>query len=229
MKKILLVEDDPDIYRLLSLHLTAPEYALEVWDTGMDAYTQIASNHFDLLLLDLVLPDVNGLEICKAVRRHNAQVPVIMLSGKNGEADKLAAFAMGADDYITKPFGIPELLARMKAVLRRSQNGPEEAIGEALLFFQEITIDRNKKKVSLRDERLDLTPKEFDLLCLLAANPGKAFSRQQLLASVWGIAFAGYEHTVTAHINRLRMKIEPNPTEPEYILTAWGTGYRFAE
>lgn len=229
MKKILLVEDDPEIYRLLGLHLTEPEYALEVWDTGVDGFGRAAASQFDLLILDIVLPDLNGLEICKAVRRKDAQIPIMMLTARCDEADKVNAFEIGADDYITKPFGVQELLARVKALLRRSElQGAGDKQGEAI-SFRDIYIDKAKKKVSIRGERLELTPKEFDLLNMLASNPGKAFSRRELLESVWGIAFAGYEHTVTAHINRLRLKIEPDPTQPEYILTSWGTGYRFAE
>lgn len=229
MKKILLVEDDPEIYRLLGLHLTEPEYALEVWDTGVDGFGRAAASQFDLLILDIVLPDLNGLEICKAVRRKDAQIPIMMLTARCDEADKVNAFEIGADDYITKPFGVQELLARVKALLRRSElQGASDKQGEAI-SFRDIYIDKAKKKVSIRGERLELTPKEFDLLNMLASNPGKAFSRRELLESVWGIAFAGYEHTVTAHINRLRLKIEPDPTQPEYILTSWGTGYRFAE
>ena len=229
MKKILLVEDDPDIYRLLGLHLTEPEYTLEVWDKGMDGYGRASACQFDLLILDVMLPDLDGLEICKAVRRKDAQVPIIMLTGRCDEEDKVTAFEIGADDYITKPFGIQELLARVKALLRRSEMNSHQSANSESISFRDIFIDRDKKKASIRGERLDLTPKEFDLLNLLAANPGKAFSRRELLESVWGIAFAGYEHTVTAHINRLRLKIEPDPTQPEYILTSWGTGYRFAE
>lgn len=230
MKKILLVEDDPDIYRLLSLHLAAPDFALEVWDTGMEAYTQVSARQWDLLILDVVLPDVDGLEICRAVRRKDAGVPIMMLTARGDEADKLAAFEIGADDYVTKPFSVQELLARIKALLRRSeiQSGNTAGLQDDIVF-RNIRIERDKKKACIGEERLDLTPKEFDLLCLLASNPGKSFSRQQLLEAVWGVAFAGYEHTVTAHINRLRLKIEPNPSEPQYILTAWGTGYRFAE
>ena len=230
MKKILLVEDDPDIYRLLALHLTPPDYALEVWDTGIEAFVQASARQYDLLLLDIMLPDMDGLEVCRAVRRKDEHVPIIMLTGRCDEADKVAAFEIGADDYITKPFGLQELLARVKAVLRRAERKQDNTTGTTgEVTYRDIHIDKDKKKVTLRHERLELTPKEFDLLYLLATNPGKAFSRQQLLEAVWGIAFAGYEHTITAHINRLRLKIEANPAQPEYILTAWGTGYRFAE
>ncbi len=229
MKKILLVEDDPEIYRLLGLHLTEPEYVLEVWDTGVDGFGSAAAGSFDLVILDVMLPDLDGLEICKAIRRKDAQTPIMMLTARCDEVDKVAAFEIGADDYITKPFGVQELLARVKALLRRSElQGAGDKQGETIAF-RDIYIDKDKKKASIRGERLELTPKEFDLLNMLASNPGKAFSRQQLLEGVWGIAFAGYAHTVTAHINRLRLKIEPDPAQPEYILTSWGTGYRFAE
>jgi DNA-binding response OmpR family regulator len=153
-----------------------------------------------------------------------------MLTSLGEEADKVQGLELGADDYITKPFSILELMARTKALLRRTeQNKPEDPDTPKEISFKDIHIDKVKRKATIRNERLDLTPKEFDLLYLLASNPGKSFSRFELLELIWGFAFEGYEHTVTAHINRLRIKIEPDLSKPEYILTSWGIGYRFSE
>ncbi len=231
MKSILLAEDDPDIVRLLQLHLSEPAYALQAYGTGPEALKAAASQPFDLIILDITLPGLDGMEICKAVRKEDAATPIMMLTGLSGESDKVLALDLGADAYVTKPFGILELLARIKALLRRGEQGKGLAANapSAPIHFRELCIDKDKRRASIREARLDLTPKEFDLLTLLAENPGKSFTRHELLETVWGIAFAGYEHTVTAHINRLRLKIEPAPAKPEYILTAWGTGYRFAE
>ncbi|MEO8712589.1 MAG: response regulator transcription factor, partial [Parafilimonas sp.] len=160
----------------------------------------------------------------------DSQTPVMMLTSRSYESDKVLALELGADDYITKPFGILELLARIKALLRRGEMhliNNEQQTNE--IIYKDLYIDKNKKKASIKGKRLELTAKEFDLLVLLADNPGKSFTREELLKTVWGLAFAGYEHTVTAHINRLRIKIETNLNHPEYVLTSWGTGYRFTE
>jgi DNA-binding response OmpR family regulator len=154
----------------------------------------------------------------------------MMLTSIGEETDKVLALELGADDNVTKPFGILELKARTKALIRRGDQQKNHAkSGTRQLTCRELTIDTDKRKATIRGERLDLTPKEFDLLALLASNPGKSFSRFELLEQIWGIAFEGYEHTITSHINRLRIKIEKDLHHPEYILTAWGTGYRFAE
>jgi DNA-binding response OmpR family regulator len=190
---------------------------------------------FDLIVLDILLPDGNGFEFCKKIRRSNSRTPILMLSALGEEMDKVLALELGADDYLTKPFGVGELMARAKALLRRgamvgvTAPGAGERSESDPIFFRELVIDRQKRKVTVRGGRLELTPKEFDLLWLLAAHPGKTFSRHELLEIVWGFAFQEYEHTVTSHINRLRIKIESNLNKPEYILTTWGAGYRFAE
>lgn len=193
---------------------------------------------FDLIVLDILLPDGNGFEFCKKIRRSNSRTPILMLSALGEEMDKVLALELGADDYLTKPFGVGELMARAKALLRRGAMIGEPVAGVAgvdersesdPIFFRELVIDRQKRKVTVRGSRLELTPKEFDLLWLLAAHPGKTFSRHELLEIIWGFAFQEYEHTVTSHINRLRIKIESNLNKPEYILTTWGAGYRFAE
>ncbi len=230
MKKILLVEDDPEISQLLNLHFDNNLYSLTSSATGKDALEKISTENYDLIILDIQLPGSNGLEICKKLRENDSQTPVMMLTSRSEESDKVLALELGADDYISKPFGILELLARTKALLRRSEMhliNNEQQIND--IVYKDLLIDKNKKKASVKGKRLDLTPKEFDLLLLLASNPGKTFSREELLRIIWGLTFAGYEHTITAHINRLRIKIETNLNHPEYILTSWGTGYRFTE
>jgi DNA-binding response OmpR family regulator len=194
-----------------------------------------------------MLPDVSGIEICRRIRERNERTPILMLSSLAEETDKVTALELGADDYLTKPFGVFELMARVKALMRRGNegviagasaaggSGEMGAGGDAagsdkgVIVRGELIIDRDKKKVAVRGQRLELTPKEFDLLVLMASHPGKTYTRHELLEQIWGFAFQEYEHTVTSHINRLRIKLEKDLNKPEYILTTWGTGYRFAE
>jgi two-component system alkaline phosphatase synthesis response regulator PhoP len=235
MKKILLVEDDVQITNLLILHLHAPSYSVTACDRAASALEKLSGSAYDLVILDIMLPDFSGIEICRRIREQNGRTPILMLSSLAEETDKVLALELGADDYLTKPFGIFELMARVKALLRRELAGVvplgavvEDATGKSLVV-KDLVIDREKHKVTVRGQRVELTPKEFDLLCLLAGSPGKTFSRHELLELIWGFAFQEYEHTVTSHINRLRIKLERNLNKPEYILTTWGTGYRFAE
>lgn len=229
MKHILLVEDDPEITRLINLHLSAGSYQLTCCSMAEEALKSMEAEKYHLIILDISLPDGNGLEICKKLRATDIQTPVMMLTCHGEESDKVLALELGADDYMTKPFGVLELMARVKAIMRRSANQLPELAEKEAIVFAELTIDLQKRKAALCNTRLDLTVKEFDLLCLLAANPGKTFTRKELLQEVWGVSFSGYEHTVTSHINRLRLKIEADLNHPKYILTAWGSGYRFAE
>ena len=233
MNRILLVEDDASITSLLTLHFQAPAFCVTACDRGVTAMEWLDKEPFDLIVLDILLPDGNGFEFCKTIRRSNRRTPILMLSALGEEMDKVLALELGADDYLTKPFGVAELMARARALLRRGALvgvGEQEERSESdPIFFRELVIDRQKRKVTVRASRLELTPKEFDLLWLLAAHPGKTFSRHELLEMIWGFAFQEYEHTVTSHINRLRIKIEANLNKPEYILTTWGAGYRFAE
>jgi DNA-binding response OmpR family regulator len=230
MKNILLVEDDVEISNLLSLHLQSEDCQFKACAKGEEALSEISTNPFQLIILDINLPDINGLELCKRVRKLDATTPIMMLTCLGEETDKVLALELGADDYVTKPFGILEVKARAKALIRRGeQNGRKAVIDKKQLHCKELLIDTDKRKACIRGVRLELTPKEFDLLVLLASHPGKSFSRFELLEKIWGVAFEGYEHTITSHINRLRIKIEKNLHHPEYILTAWGTGYRFAE
>lgn len=228
MKHILLVEDDPEITRLLQLHYKEPNYALTTTASGADGLEKALTGNFDLVILDLTLPDLEGMEVCKGIRDHKVAGAILILTSKSEEIDKVLALELGADDYVTKPFGVRELMARTKALIRRSEQAPQQmAEPQKEIVVKDLAVDLNLRKASLKGNRLELTPKEFDLLVLLASNPGKAFTRQELLEQVWGYTFSGYEHTVTAHINRLRIKIETSLDEPEYILTSWGIGYRF--
>lgn len=230
MKSILLVEDDPEISKLLNLHFSSQTYNLIAAANGKDAMDEVLKTQFSLIILDITLPDINGMELCKLLRKNNVNAPIMMLTSHGEESDKVLALELGADDYVTKPFGVLELMARTNALLRRAENNhPPEADKKQVITFKNLTVDGVKRKATIQGERLDLTPKEFDLLLLLASNPGKTFSRNELLEMIWGVTFLGYEHTITSHINRLRIKIETNLHKPEYILTSWGTGYRFSE
>lgn len=229
MKNILLVEDDPQIALLLNMHLNSAAHHLTICNKGRQALEKIKTADFDLIILDIMLPDISGLLICKQLRERGINTPIIMLTARSDESDKVLALEMGADDYVTKPFGIQELIARTKALLRRTAVAENEVEELPFIEYKSLKIDKVKRKVLMNDQRLELTQKEFDLLYLLASNPGKPYSRKDLLELIWGFSFQGYEHTVTAHINRLRIKIEPDVTAPVYILTSWGIGYRFAE
>ncbi len=229
MHNILLIEDDPEIVVLLNLHFDTNFYQLTSTNNGKDAYEQISKNEFDLIILDVNLPDSNGFEICKIVRKNNLQTPIMMLTSRFDERDKVLALRLGADDYVTKPFSMMEFMARVKALLRRSDllNNRNEKIKEIVCI--NLHIDEDKRKATLNGNRLEFTSKEFDLLLLLARNPGKTFTRRELLEIVWGSAFKGYEHIITAHINRLRNKLEEDIGTPQYIITTWGSGYRFKD
>ena len=229
---ILIVEDDPDIADLVEIHLLDLGYELDRAADGKEGLEKALAGDYPLVILDLMLPELDGLEVCKRLRAEKESLPILMLTSKSEEFDKVLGLELGADDYVTKPFSIRELMARIKALLRRANalkadDAPETEQKE--LVFEGLRIDPEKRKVSLDGQRLELTSKEFDLLALFASNPGRTYSREQLLNQVWKYQFTGYEHTVNSHINRLRAKIERNPSQPNYIITAWGVGYRFAE
>lgn len=225
---ILLVEDEPDIADLLSLHLSDLGYRIDAVADGALGLQKALAESYALIILDLMLPGMSGTEVCKQLRERARTTPILMLTAKSEERDKVLGLNLGADDYVTKPFSIRELLARVRALLRRVElDQPEEAPAE--LAFGELVIEPAKRKVQVAGEAVELTAKEFDLLTLFAKHPGRAFSRQELLDKVWGYQYAGYSHTVNSHINRLRSKIEPDPAMPRYVQTVWGVGYRFAE
>ncbi|MCR9084178.1 MAG: response regulator transcription factor [Cyclobacteriaceae bacterium] len=228
MKKILIVEDDPNINELLQLHLKDDGYAVQVTDNGKKGFELAQKGEFDLIILDVMLPEMNGIQICQRLRALEIFTPILMLTAKSEEIDKVMGLESGADDYLTKPFKIREFLARVKAILRRQEIQLLALKKEKTLIYQGLLeIDIEKRKVQFDQKRVELTPKEFDLLYLMAKNPGRSYSRGELLELIWGYDFSGYEHTVNAHINRLRSKIESDPNNPTYILTTWGVGYRF--
>ena len=228
MEKVLIVEDDLNIAELVALHLRDIGCDVTIENDGLAGHDRALRDNFNLIILDINLPKMSGLEICKNVRKHRRYVPIMMMTAKNDENDIVMGLEVGADDYITKPFSVKELVARVKAVLRRTQaaNSELQKSGK-VLSFPDLTIDTENRTVILRGERVDLTPKEYDLLYTLAKKPGRSYSRQQLLDTVWGYEFEGLEHTVNSHINRLRIKIEHDIQNPTYILTTWGVGYRF--
>jgi two-component system, OmpR family, alkaline phosphatase synthesis response regulator PhoP len=229
MKNVLVVEDDASISDLIKIHLTDLNCNVTQATDGEEGLNYALKDQFDLIVLDLMLPVLDGLEICKSVRKNDIYTPVLMLTAKSEEFDKVLGLEMGADDYLTKPFGIREFIARVKAIFRRIDAIQKEVDDEADLTFGNLKIEVLKKRVILNGERVELTPREFDLLHLLASHPGRTYSREQLLDILWGYQYNGYEHTVNSHIYRLRSKIENDLSNPKYILTSWGAGYRFNE
>ena len=228
MKQILIIEDDPEIIKLLEIHLTDLIYTTSKALDGEVGLQMALENDYDLILLDLTLPTMDGIEICKKLRKQK-NTPIIMLTAKSEEIDRVLGLEMGADDYITKPFSIRELLARVKAVMRRTNTPKVEKVNSSAISAEGLLIDIDKRKVVLDDRRVELSPKEFELLVLMASNPGRNYTRTELLDMIWGYNFDGYEHTVNSHINRLRAKIESDMANPTYILTTWGVGYKFNE
>jgi DNA-binding response OmpR family regulator len=186
----------------------------------------MAGSH-DLLILDLMLPGVDGLEICRQVRSGRRYTPILMLTARSAEIDRVLGLEIGADDYLTKPFSVRELVARVRALFRRVEAMGTDHDTAIVIEAGSLRIDTARRDVRVAGEAVDLTAKEFDLLRYFASHPGRVFTRAQLLNEVWGYAHEGYEHTVNTHINRLRRKIEPEPSDPRYVLTVWGVGYRF--
>jgi len=225
--RVLIIEDATDIAELISFHLEEEGFDVAVFHNGETGYQYALANPFDLLVLDVNLPSRNGLDICKRLREQDFVQPIIMLTARSEEHDKITGLELGADDYLTKPFGVKELVARVNALMRRTDRGAEEAGAMDKISYKGIEIDKSARKVLLEGKRINLTPKEFDLLYLMASNPGVTYNRKDLLNQIWSYDFDGYEHTVNSHINRLRAKVEDNPNKPLYVLTTWGVGYRF--
>jgi two-component system, OmpR family, alkaline phosphatase synthesis response regulator PhoP len=225
-KSVLLLEDDPDIASLLRIHLEDAGFDLVHCTKGEDGLHLLDQREFELIVLDLGLPGMDGMAICKAIRARGFEIPILILTARTEEAEKVKGLETGADDYMTKPFGVKEFMARVKALVRRASRDSGVAREKAILF-KGLEIDRIRRKVIIQGEKVELTPKEFDLLTLLASNPGVTYSRKDLLSKVWGYEYEGYEHTVNSHINRLRAKIEKDPDHPFFVLTTWGVGYRF--
>ena len=228
MKNVLIVEDNQDIANLIQMHLSDTGCQTVISEDGLSAVEQTRAQNFDLVILDLMLPKLDGLEVCRCIRRQSRYTPILMLTSKSSELDRVLGLEVGADDYVTKPFSIRELLARVKAQFRREDASHQnEQQPEHKLVYDQLCINPDNRNVTLCGRNIDLTAKEFDLLYKFAQNPGRVFSRTQLLDSVWGYGHEGYEHTVNSHINRLRGKIEERPAQPNFIMTVWGVGYKF--
>jgi len=243
-RRILVIEDARDIAQLVQLHLCDLNHHVDVAYDGSSGLEKALSDNYDLVILDLMLPGVDGLEICRRLRAQPKYVLVLMLTSKGTELDRVLGLEIGADDYLTKPFSIRELLARVKALFRRTRAlhgglalnadcpAAENATAHGDIGFiraGELDIEAAKRKVTMAGNVLSLTAKEFDLLYQFACHPGRVYTRTQLLDGVWGLGYEGYEHTVNSHINRLRAKIETDPAHPRYLLTVWGVGYKFAD
>jgi two-component system, OmpR family, alkaline phosphatase synthesis response regulator PhoP len=227
---ILIVEDNRDLLNLLDINLTDQGYSVYKAENGLAALEKFQALHPDLVILDVMLPELDGFEVCKKIREEDKRVPILMLTAKAEEVDKVLGLELGADDYMTKPFSIREFLARVKAMFRRVDLAKSESKDDGkILEFDQLRVETSKRKVTLKGELLDLTGKEYELLLLFFNHPGKAYSREELLNTIWGYTYEGYSHTVNSHINRLRSKIEDDPSNPHYIRTVWGVGYRFAD
>lgn len=235
MKKILIVEDELSILKLLTYNLEQEGYNVESAMDGEEGLEMALQNEYDMILLDLMLPNKDGMEICRELRQEKSEVPIIILTAKDSEIDKILGLEIGADDYITKPFSPREVIARMKAIFRRykkSKNKEEAKTKQSqdeVVIVGDIMIYPGKYEVFVRDELIDLTPKEFDLLIYLARRTGRILSREQLLNAIWNYDFAGETRIVDVHISHLREKIEKNTKKPEYIITARGFGYKLEE
>lgn len=227
MKKVIIIEDDREISNLLEIHLKDLDCDVTKAFDGKTGLNIALSNQFDLIVLDIMLPEKDGFEVCKDLRKTDNTTPILMLTSKSEEMDKVLGLEFGADDYMTKPFGIREFIARVKAIFRRVETIQQSGDTLKDISFEGLKIEGSKRRVIVEGEKIELTPKEFELLYLMASNPGKAFSREALLNQIWGYHYSGYEHTVNSHINRLRSKIEKDINNPKYILTSWGVGYRF--
>ncbi len=230
MKKVLIVDDDKEIVNLLEIHLKDIDCKVLKSYNGKDGLQKALSEKLDLVILDISMPEMDRIEVCREIRAKQS-TPIIMLTAKTEEIDRVLGLEIGADDYITKPFSIREFIARVKAIFRRLKLNNEELNNNpnTVLTYSDLSINIEKRKVMKKGEKIELSLKEFELLALMACNPGKNYSRANLLSLIWGYDFEGYEHTVNSHINRLRAKIEPEMANPTFIITTWGVGYKFNE
>jgi DNA-binding response OmpR family regulator len=226
--RLLVIEDEQDIASLLELHLSDLPATVTLARDGPAGLALAGAGRFDAIVLDLRLPGLSGLDLCRHLRAQGDDVPILMLTARTAELDRVLGLELGADDYVTKPFSVLELQARVRALLRRSalrSAGPADAPQH--LACAELRIDRTQRRAWLVEQELVLTPREFDLLWHFMGHPGRAFTRAELLEQVWGYGHDGYDHTVNSHINRLRAKLGDDRTEARFIHTVWGVGYRF--
>ena len=232
--RVLVIEDDPDIGRVVTLQLAELDYETRLIADGVAGLAEAEAGRYDLVILDLMLPRLDGLQICRRLRAAERNTPILMLTAKSSELDRVLGLELGADDYLTKPFSMLELAARVKGMFRRADQFAQAQAAAAspqaqLIEVEGLRIDLQRHQATVRGEPVELTAKEFELLAFFARAPGRVFTRAQLLDQVWGYSHSGYEHTVNSHINRLRNKIERDPGNPDYIQTVWGVGYKFAE
>lgn len=225
-KKVLVVDDEKLIVKGIRFSLQQDGMDVDCAYDGEEAIEAVTNNEYDVILLDVMLPKLTGFEVCQQIREFS-DVPVIMLTAKGDDMDKILGLEYGADDYITKPFNILEVKARIKAIMRRSKKGQTVESASKTIEYGKLRIDCESRRVYINDKEVNLTAKEFDLLELLMANPNKVYSRENLLNTVWGYDYPGEVRTVDVHVRRLREKIEGNPSEPRYIQTKWGAGYFF--
>ncbi|GAA0360092.1 response regulator transcription factor [Alkalibacterium iburiense] len=231
MKKVLMVEDELSIVKLLQYNLEKEGYEVDVAMDGQEGFDMAKENTYSIILLDIMLPSKDGMDVCRELRQEKVDTPVIMLTAKDSEIDKIVGLEIGADDYITKPFSPREVLARMKAIFRRLEKQPSklEEEKESEIVFGDVQIYPEKYEVFVRGEKVDFTPKEFELLLYLSKHSNRILSREQLLLAVWDFDFSGETRIVDVHISHLREKIEDNPKEPQYIKTARGFGYKLED
>ena len=228
MKKILVVDDEKSIVKGIKFSLEQDDMKVEVAYDGETALELAKANHYDMILLDIMLPGFSGLEVCQMIREFS-DVPIIMLTAKGEDMDKILGLEYGADDYITKPFNILEVKARIKAIFRRNNRNVPEQENQKVIETKGLKIDVDSRRVYIDDKEVNLTAKEFELVYLLVSNPNKVYSREQLLKTIWGPSYPGDARTVDVHVRRLREKIEQTPYDKKYIHTKWGVGYYFHE
>ncbi|HEY2561812.1 MAG TPA: response regulator transcription factor [Caldimonas sp.] len=234
-RRVLVIEDDRDVGRLITLQLAELDCECRLIDDGVAGLAEAEAGRYALIILDLMLPRLDGLQICQRLRAAGLQTPILMLTAKSSEIDRVVGLELGADDYLTKPFSMLELAARVKGVFRRAEQlaairaAANAAPAMARIEVDGLSIDVERHEARVAGQPVELTAKEFELLVYFARSPGRVFTRAQLLDQVWGYSHSGYEHTVNSHINRLRNKIERDPANPDFIQTVWGVGYKFAE
>ncbi|HST52717.1 MAG TPA: response regulator transcription factor [Pyrinomonadaceae bacterium] len=227
---LLVVEDDEKILEAISEYFSRAGYSVQTAVDGLSGVQSALNDRPDAIVLDLMLPKMDGLAVCRELREKAPYIPILMLTAKDDVVDKVLGLEMGADDYITKPFSLRELEARIKSVMRRARVAARTEAGEdAPITRGRLRIDPAKREVTVGDRQVELTPKEFELLRLFASNPGRVFPRKYLLEKIWDYSYEGYDRTIDSHINRLRAKIEDNPENPQLVLTVWGIGYKFSD
>jgi DNA-binding response OmpR family regulator len=226
---LLIIEDDENISTAIEEYFSRSGYTVNSAPDGIAGIEAAVKNRPDVVVLDLMLPKMDGLAVCKELRQKHPQMPILMLTAKDDVVDKVLGLEMGADDYITKPFSLREVEARIKSVLRRARAAATDGKDETPIVRGNLRVDPLRREVTIAERQVELTPKEFDLLRLFAGNPGRVFPRKYLLEKIWDYSYEGYDRTIDSHINRLRAKIEENPDNPQLVLTVWGIGYKFTD